>query len=142
MLILGTPKRDVYWADAGIWLTLIPLPDDVKQRFIQETLVEVRNEKDQLIDMRRDTAEYAKKVGNYCIKAWRGDIVNEQGNVCPCRPDAIDQFMMNGPAQRFVFGQVEGLDLYLKKELNEGKPDSESSSNGSQGEDQNQHQAS
>ncbi len=132
MLILGAPKQEVKWVEAGVTLELIPMTEDIDQRFIRETLSEVRDDNGKLVDIKRDVVKYAQLVGRHCIKGWSG-VVNAEGGPIPCRPEAIDQFMVIDPAQAFVFSKVNGLALHIAKEVDEGKPDSEPPLSGSEG---------
>lgn len=120
MLMLGVPQQQKHWPEAGITLNLIPLPSDVDQQFVRETLTEVRDDKGNLIDIKRDIPGYAQRVGRYCIKGWAG-VVNAEREPLPCTPEAIDQFMLIEPAQNYVFAQVKGLSLYVVHEVDAAK---------------------
>ncbi|MBI3771469.1 MAG: hypothetical protein HY272_02000 [Gammaproteobacteria bacterium] len=120
MLMLGAPKQEVKWPEAGITLELIPLPEDVDQKLVRETVIEVRDDKGKLTDVKRDVTRYAQLVGKHCIKGWSG-VVNAEREPAACTPDAIDQFMLIDVAQTFVFGKVKGLALHLANEVDDAK---------------------
>ncbi len=116
MLVLGGIKQRVKWPAAGIWLDLVPLPEDKDQAFVQETMTEVRDDDGKLINIQRDATKYAQLVGRYCIKDW-GNVVGDGGVEAHCTPENIDDFMLIGEAQEFVFGKVKGLALYRQQEI-------------------------
>ena len=122
MLVLGGVKQRVHWQEAGIWLDLVPLPDDVDQRLAQETMTEHRDDEGRLVRIERDATRYAQLVGRHCIKAW-GGVVDANGNEVPCSPEAIDEFMRIAPAQDFVFQRIKGLALYRAQELDKAGKD-------------------
>lgn len=120
MLMVGAPKQRVHWDQAGIWLDLVPLTEDRDQAFIRDTLIEVRDDKGALTNVKRDTVRYAQLVGRHCIKDW-GGVLNADKQPLECTPEAIDQFMLIDPAQTFVFSRVKGLALHLADEVTAAK---------------------
>ena len=141
MFMLGPPVQAIEWTAAKIVLDLIPLPENVDRQFIKETLKEIRDEKGKVIDVERDINRYAQLVGRYCIKGWRGldkegpGVVDANKQPIECISDAIDEFMLIGPAQNFVFEKVKGLALHVIEEKEKAKKDSPPSSIGSDGAD-------
>ncbi|MDH4274620.1 MAG: hypothetical protein OEW08_06250 [Gammaproteobacteria bacterium] len=119
MLVLGAIKRTVKWLQAGMELDLSPLPEDVNERLLRETTFH-EIDTDGKPKVRRDVARYAQLVGRACIKGWQG-AVDPQGALVACTPEAIDQFMLIGPAQDFVFSQVRSLALYVDAEIADAK---------------------
>ena len=115
MLVLDAIVRECEWKAAGITLGISPLPENVDQRFIQETTKQFTDAAGRVIRAERDTATYAQKVGNHCIKSWTG-VVNNQGDPVTLTPEAVDQFMLIEPAQQFVFARVKSLKMYLYEE--------------------------
>lgn len=141
MFMLGPPIQTIQWTAAKIALDLIPLPEDVDRQYIKDTIKEIRDENGKVIDVERDVNRYAQLVGRHCIKGWSGlgeddpGVVDANKKPIACTPDAIDQFMLIGPAQNFVFEQVKSLALYLIEEKENAKKDSPPSSIGSDGAD-------
>lgn len=119
-MLFKPQPRELHWKAAGVYLTLIPLSQDVDQKFIEETTTQLLDEKGRLTGYKRDTAKYAQLVGRECIKGWRGPKDNNKKPV-ECTPEAIDAFMLIEPAQDFVIEKVKGLELYLAEELDEAK---------------------
>jgi len=122
MLMLGAPSQVAKWPQAGIELDLISLPEDKDQEFIAETTTEVRDEEGKLINIKRDIAKYGQLVGNYCIKGWRG-VVDRKKKPLRCTEKNINEFMLIGVAQDFVFGKIKGLSLIVIKESQAAKKD-------------------
>ncbi len=118
MLVLGGVKQRVEWSDAGVWLDLVPLPEDADQRYIEQTMTEVRDDDGKLTNIHRDTARYAQLVGRHCIKDW-GGVVDADGQPVACTPEAIDDLMRISQAQEFVFSRVKGLALYRRQEIDD-----------------------
>lgn len=114
-LLLGPCVQSVVWKEANVTLDMVPLAEDVNERFVKETTKARRDEQDKIVGLDRDSARYAELVGQHCIKGWHG-VVDEKGKPVPFSEEAVARAMRIGPFQAFVFARVRGLELWLNKE--------------------------
>lgn len=123
MLNIGVIQQTVKWHEAGMTLDLVPLPEDVDTKFIEETTTRILDDNGRLKDLKRDLDKYAEKVGLYCIKGWSGAVDGEGENAgeVPCNEENIKRFMKIGPAREYIFSKVKSLKIYLVSEAEEAK---------------------
>ena len=131
------PAKKIDWPEAGIYLELVPLPEDKDAAFVRQctTTVDKGKKKGQT---KFDAVKYAELVGCHCIKGWgpylddedettqqNKGVVDIDGTVLACTSEAITAFMQITPAQNFVFHHAKSLGLHMVKELGKPKQDSE-----------------
>lgn len=133
MLALNPPPQRCFWKGSGIYLDLIPLPEDVDQEFIANTTTHVMK-KGRIVRIERDSTKYAQLVGCYCIKRWGGVVGYDSNGDVPHEVECIDkninEFMRIDVAQAFVFSKIKGLVLHMVKEIKKAKKDLERSQDG------------
>lgn len=119
MLRIDQRRRWRHWQAANIKLLLSPLTPERKQELVEATTEYVRDKDDNIVDIKRDVATYARLVGEECIHGWEGvvvEVAEDQLEALEFDKRRIGEFMAIGPAQAFVFGEVEGLGIHIVAE--------------------------
>ena len=108
------------WKAAGIAITLVPLSTSKKEEFVKQTISQ--KEEDGKIISERNNREFARLVGQHCIKDWSG-MCDDKGNEVACNPESIEIAMQIEPFEEFVFQKIHSLEMFVKKEVAEAKKD-------------------
>lgn len=124
MLNLNSQRTWVPWPEAGARLLLSPLALPLRKKLIAEATVQEPDPADakgKKLRQRVDMEKFDELVAQHCVHGWEG-IVSQNGEdgaiePLPYSKDAAPALMRIEPANVFIYTKIQGLDLYLVKEM-------------------------
>lgn len=124
MLKLNAQHTWVPWPEAGARLLLSPLTLPLRKQLIAEATVQEPDPADakgKKLRQRVDLDKFDALVAERCVHGWEG-IVSQTGEDGPIEPlayskDAAPALMRIEPANAFIYSKIQGLDLFLIKEM-------------------------
>jgi hypothetical protein len=124
MLNINAQKTWVPWPEAGARLLLSPLTLPLRKKLITEATVQEQdpeNPKSKKLRVRVDAEKFDALVAEHCIHGWEG-IVSQVGEDGPIETlayskEAAPALLRIEPANVFIYTKIQGLDLFLVKEM-------------------------
>lgn len=124
MLKLNALNTWVPWPEAGARLLLSPLTLPLRKKLIAEATVQEPDPTDpkgKKLRARVDVEKFDALVAEHCVHGWEGIVCQavEDGPIEPLAysQDAAPALMRIDPANAFIYSKIQGLDLYLVKEM-------------------------
>lgn len=124
MLKLNAQHTWVPWPEAGARLLLSPLTLPLRKKLIAEATIQEPDPADpkgKKLRQRVDLDKFDALVAEQCIHGWEG-IVSQTGDDGSIEPlgyskEAAPALMRIEPANAFIYSKIQGLDLFLVKEM-------------------------
>jgi len=123
MLKLNAQRTWVPWPEAGARLLLSPLTLPTRKKLIAEATVQEPDPADpkgRKMRQRVDLDRFDELVATHCVHGWDGLVSQKEDESIEkleYSAEAAAALMRIEPANAFIYSKIQGLDLYLVKEM-------------------------